>query len=391
MDKLYLIKIGEIALKGNNRNFFEKRLKKNIKMSLKGINCTVTGGRGRFFIEAPEETSATVEQVLSNTFGITGYSEVSRIEKDIKAIIEEGVKLARRNISEGVGVKFKVNSRRSDKGFSMSSYDICCTVADAVLDRVPVVKVDVHNPDWAINVEIRETAFVYGRVDKGPGGLPVGCAGSGMLLLSGGIDSPVAGYMMAKRGLKVDAIYFHTYPYTSDEAKQKVIDLAQILAKYTGGVNLYIVPFTAAQLRIKEKGLEKAGTLLMRNAMVRIADKIANEKNDLALITGEALSQVASQTPESIRYTGSATDLPIFRPLIGMDKQEIIKISEDIGAYKTSILPFDDCCTLFAPDHPITHPDFQQMKKEFDNMKIDELLEEAIKNTEKIYLSGVYT
>jgi len=391
LNKLYLIKIGEIALKGNNRNFFEKRLKKNIKMSLKGIACTVTGGRGRFFIEAPLQSSEVVEQVLSNTFGITGYSEVSRIEKDIEAIIEKGVKLAERNMADGTGVNFKVNSRRSDKGFSMSSYEICCAVADAVLDRVPGTRVDVNNPDWAINVEIRETAFVYGRVDKGPGGLPVGCAGGGMLLLSGGIDSPVAGYLMAKRGLKINAVYFHTYPYTSDEAKQKVIDLAGILAKYTSGVNLYIIPFTEAQLRIKEKGFEKAGTLLMRNAMVRIADRIAKQNNDLALVTGEALSQVASQTPESIRYTGSATDLPIFRPLIGMDKQEIIKISEDIGAYKTSILPFDDCCTLFAPEHPITHPDFEQTKREFDKLEIEEMLNTAAENAEKIYLSGVYT
>lgn len=391
MDKLYLIKIGEIALKGNNRNFFEKRLKKNIKMSLKGIKCTVTGARGRFFIEAPEESSATVEQVLSNTFGVTGYSEVSRVEKDIDAVIEEGIKLAAVNMTEGRGVSFKVNSRRSDKGFKMGSYDICCAVADAVLDRVPGTKVDVHNPDWAINVEIRETAFVYGKVEKGPGGLPVGCAGGGLLLLSGGIDSPVAGYLMAKRGLKVDAIYFHTYPYTSDEAKQKVVDLAQILAKYTSGVNLHIVPFTDIQLLIKEKGFEKAGTLLTRHAMVRIADMIAKENNDLALITGEALSQVASQTPESIRYTGSATDLPTFRPLIGMDKHEIIKISEEMGAYKTSILPFDDCCTLFAPEHPLTHPDFDHMKKEFDRLEIEQLLKEAAENTEKIYLSGVYT
>ncbi|MBI9108213.1 MAG: tRNA 4-thiouridine(8) synthase ThiI [Spirochaetales bacterium] len=391
MDKLYLIKIGEIALKGNNKSFFEKKLKKNIKMSLKGIQCTVFGGRGRFFIEAPKESSRVVEQVLSNTFGITGYSEVSRIEKDIDLIIGEAIKLAERNIAEGIGLNFKVNSRRSDKGFAMSSYEICCAVADAVLDRIPGLKVDVHNPDWAINVEIRETAFVYGRVDKGPGGLPVGCAGGGMLLLSGGIDSPVAGYLMAKRGLSIDAIYFHTYPYTSDEARQKVIDLAGILAKYTMGINLYIIPFTEAQLRIKEKGLEKAGTLLMRNAMVRIADRIAKGKNDLALVTGEALSQVASQTPESIRYTGSATDLPIFRPLIGMDKQEIINISKAIGAYRTSILPFDDCCTLFAPEHPITHPDFERMKEEFDKLDIEELLIKAADNAEKIHLSGVYT
>ena len=391
MDRLYLIKIGEIALKGKNKSFFEKRLKKNIKMSLKGIKCTVSGSRGRFFIEAPEASAEVVEDVLSNTFGVIGFSEVSRVEKNIDTIITEAEKLARRNIDAGLGGRFKVRARRADKGFPMSSYEICCTVGEALLERIDGTVVDVKNPDWTVNVELRETAYVYGKVEHGPGGLPVGCAGGGMLLLSGGIDSPVAGYLMGKRGLKLDAVYFHTYPYTSDEAKQKVIDLAQILAKYTSGINLYIVPFTDPQLRIRDKGFPKAGTLLMRNAMVRIADRIAKENGDIALVTGEALSQVASQTPESIRYTGSATDLPIFRPLIGMDKEEIIRISKDIGAYETSILPFEDCCSLFAPEHPITRPDFERMKEEFEKLEIEELLEEAAENTEKIYLSGVYT
>ena len=258
MNRLYLIKIGEIALKGGNRNFFEKRLKKNIKFSLRGIKCTVTGGRGRYFIEAPEESSKDVETVLSRTFGVTGYSPVTRLEKNIDLILDETVKQAEANIKNGEGMRFKIQSRRADKGFPMSSYEISCAAGDAILKRVPGTIVDVKNPDWTINIELRETTYIYGRVDKGPGGLPVGCAGSGLLLLSGGIDSPVAGWLMAKRGLKQDAIYFHTYPYTSDEAKQKVIDLAAILSEHTCGLNLYIVPFTDVQLKIKEKGFEKS-------------------------------------------------------------------------------------------------------------------------------------
>ncbi len=388
MNRLYLIKIGEIALKGGNRNFFEKRLKKNIKLSLRGVNCTVSGGRGRFFIEAPVEDAAAVESVLSNTFGIKGYSEVTRLKKDIKLITEEAVRQAASNIKNGEGSRFKINSRRADKGFPMKSYDISCAVGDAVLENVPGTIVDVKNPDWAVNIELRETAYVYGRVSRGPGGLPVGSAGGGLLLLSGGIDSPVAGWLMAKRGLKLDAIYFHTYPYTSDEAKQKVIDLADILSHHTCGLNLYIVPFTDVQLKIKENGFEKATTLLMRHAMVRIADRIAKGSNGLALVTGEALSQVASQTPESIRYTGSGTDLPIFRPLIGMDKEEIIRIAEKIGTYRTSILPFEDCCTLFAPEHPITHPDFERLTAEFKELDIEDLMNKTADETEKIYLKG---
>lgn len=388
LNKLYLIKIGEIALKGGNRNFFEKRLKKNIKLSLRDVKCTVSGSRGRFFIEAPKESSSDVEAVLSRTFGIKGYSEVSRLKKDIDIIIEEAVKLAKQNISNGEGFQFKIQSRRADKGFPMSSYEISCAVGEAVLNQVEGTVVNVKTPEWSINIELRETAYVYGRVEKGPGGLPVGCAGGGMLLLSGGIDSPVAGWLMSKRGLKLDAIYFHTYPYTSDEAKQKVIDLADILSKHTCGINLYIVPFTDVQLAIKERGSERATTLLMRYAMVKIADKLAKENNALALVTGEALSQVASQTAESIRYTGSGTDLPIFRPLIGMDKEEIIRIAEKIETYRTSILPYEDCCTLFAPEHPITHPDFDQLTEEFSELELYEMMNKAAEETEKIYLNG---
>ena len=388
MNKLYLIKIGEIALKGGNRNFFEKRLKKNIKLSLRGISCKVTGGRGRFFIEAPEEYSGTVEKALSRTFGVTGFSPVTRLEKNIDIIIDEAVRQAEENIKNGEGRRFKIQARRADKGFPLRSYDIACAAGDAVLDRVDGTVVDVKNPDWTIHIELRETAYVYGRIMPGPGGLPVGCAGGGMLLLSGGIDSPVAGWLMSKRGLKLDAIYFHTYPYTSDEAKQKVVDLAAILSGYTCGINLYIVPFTDVQLKIKEKGFAKATTLFMRFAMVKIADQITKNNKGLALVTGEALSQVASQTPESIRYTGSGTDLPVFRPLIGMDKEEIIRIAEKIGTFRTSILPYEDCCTLFAPEHPITHPDFDRLTAEFLELGIEELMNKAAENTEKIYLNG---
>ncbi len=386
LSKLYLIKIGEIALKGGNRNFFEKQLKKNIKMKLRGTGCIVSGSRGRFFIETPEENSKDVETALSKTFGVTGYSRVTKLKKDMDLIKEEAVRMAAENIKNGDGLSFKVESRRADKGFPMRSYDISCLVGDEIRNSLEGTFVDVKNPDWVINIEMRDKAYIYSRVDKGPGGLPVGSAGGGILLLSGGIDSPVAGWLMAKRGLRLDAIYFHTYPYTSDEARQKVIDLARILSEHTGGLNLYIVPFTDVQLKIKEKGFDRSTTLLMRYAMVKIADRIAKQNKRLALVTGEALSQVASQTPESIRYTGSGTDLPVFRPCIGMDKEEIIRISEKIGTYRTSILPYDDCCTLFAPEHPITHPNFERMTKEFAELDLDNMMIEAAENTESIYL-----
>lgn len=389
-----MIKIGEIALKGGNRKYFEKRLKKNIKLKLRGISCKVSGGRGRFFIEAPEQESVKVETALSKTFGIKGFSPVAGVEKKIETIIAEAVRQARQNIENGSGQRFKIQARRADKGFPMRSYDIACAAGDAIREQVAGTEVDVKNPDWIIHIELRETAYIYGTVNPGPGGLPVGSAGGGMLMLSGGIDSPVAGWLMSKRGLKLDAIYFHTYPYTSDEARQKVIDLAAIMAEYTCGMNLYIVPFTDVQLKIKEKGFGKAGfekatTLFMRYAMVRIADIKAKQNNGLALVTGEALSQVASQTPESIRYTGSGTDLPVLRPLIGMDKEEIIRIAEKIGTYRTSILPYEDCCTLFAPEHPLTHPDFNRLTEEFAQLELDDLIREAAENTEKIYLDGV--
>ena len=388
LEKLYLIKIGEIALKGGNRNFFEKRLKKNIKLNLRSIKCSVYGGRGRFFLETHSKNSKKVEDALSKTFGIKGFSVVRQTEKNIDKIIKEAVAQAQDNVNAGKGIKFKVNSRRADKGFSFNSYKICCMVGDAILNSVKDTSVDLYKPDWSINIEIRETAYIYGYVFPGPGGLPVGSAGGGLLLLSGGIDSPVAGWLMSKRGLKVDAIYFHTYPYTSDEAKQKVIDLAERLSRFTCGLDLYIVPFTNVQLKINKDGFEKSITLLMRHAMVSIAERIAEQRGKLALITGEALSQVASQTAESIRFTASATNLPIFRPCIGMDKEEIINLAEKIDTYSTSIIPHEDCCTLFAPEHPITHPDFEKMNIEYQKLELNGLIEEAVAGTEKLYLDG---
>ena len=390
MKQSYLIKIGEIALKGNNRNFFEKKLKKNIKTGLRGIPSRVYGGRGRFFVETDAGHSDVVEKVLSTTFGIKGFSAVTSVNKDIDLIIAEAVRQARAMMENGAGPRFKINPRRADKRFPLRSYDIACRAGDEILRQVPGTAVDVRDPDWAINIEIRDNAFVYGHVSPAPGGLPVGSAGGGMLMLSGGIDSPVAGWLMAKRGLKLSAAYFHTWPYTSDEARKKVEDLAAILAGYNCGINLYVVNFTDIQLRIKEKGPERATTVLMRNAMVRVSDILAKKEGGLALVTGEALSQVASQTPESIRYTGSGTDLPIFRPLIGMDKEDIIRIAEDIGTFRTSILPYDDCCTLFAPEHPVTRPDFELMRLEFDKLELDLMIEEAAEKAEKNFYDGAY-
>ena len=299
-------------------------------------------------------------------------------------IREKALSVAASNIAEGRGTTFKVESRRTDKSFPLTSYELSRDIGSEVLDAFPELSVDVHKPAWTISLEIREQAYIYGYERKGPGGLPVGTAGRGILLLSGGIDSPVAGYLMAKRGIRLGAVYFHAYPYTSDQAKEKVISLAGLISPYTGRMRLFIVPFTDVQLRIKERAKEEETTLLMRACMMKIADRIARAREALSLVTGENLSQVASQTTESMRFTQSVTDFPVYRPLIGFDKEEIITLAKKIGTFDTSILPFEDCCTIFSPKHPLVHPELDRMKESYLNLDADELLNSAIENTEII-------
>ncbi len=386
MECLYLIKPGEMTLKGQNLPWFEKKLKENIKRSLGGIPSIVTGRQGRFYVECGEEHAAEVDARLSRVFGIHDFARARKTAKDIGEIIRAAVAIAgEAKLSHGFA-SFKVESRRSDKSFPLDSYGIAAEVGRAILEAVPGIRVDVHSPEFILGIEVRESAFIYGRGSRGLGGMPVGSAGKGLLLLSGGIDSPVAGYLLAKRGLKIDAIYFHTYPYTSDEALGKVKTLASLISPYTGGVRLFVVPFTETQLALKAGAEPREVTLLMRLAMVRIADLLAKEKGYTALVTGESLSQVASQTPESMRVTQSGTDLPVFRPLIGFDKEEIISLARKIGTFETSILPYADCCTLFAPEHPLIRPHFEELILSFKKLGLEERMQEAFLKIEKFIL-----
>lgn len=380
---LFLIKVGEISLKGENRSYFEARLRRNIRRRLEGIPCSIAGGEGRFRVEVPAESAAIARERLATVFGITSYARAERVEKNISSITETAESLVAGLDPALLKQGFKVEARRTDKSFPYRSYDIARLLGAHLLERFTDLTVNVHKPAWILNVEIRERAYVYAERAGGPGGLPVGSAGRGVLLLSGGIDSPVAGYLMAKRGLKVDAVYFHAYPYTSEGALEKVKGLAGILAPFLGGVHLFVVPFTETQMRIKERAPADEVTLLMRACMMRIADRLAVERDAGCLITGESLSQVASQTMASIRFTESLSELPVFRPVIGMDKEEIIAVARRIGTFETSILPFDDCCTLFAPAHPVIHPRLEKLQASFDRLEIETLLTTALESVER--------
>jgi len=384
LQNLYLIKIGEISLKRGNRARFEKQLRFNIKKKLKSPS-RITIQRGRFFLESDEKEIKNIQYALSTTPGLVGFSRAVKVDKDIEAIKPAALNFAEELAKKYSSGTFKIESRRADKSFTYSSYEISALIGEFLLEKIPALKVDVHNPDWTISIEIRDLAYVYGAEEKGTGGLPVGSAGKGMLLLSGGIDSPVAGYLMAKRGLRMDAVYFHAYPYTSDDALLKVKSLAEKIAPYLSGLSLFVVPFTDFQLLLKQKAREEEITLLMRAGMVKIAELLSRNRGNICLVTGESLSQVASQTVESINYTGSETDLTIFRPLIGMDKEDIIKIAKSIDTFETSILPFEDCCTIFSPKHPLVKPDPVKLKSSFIMLEGEDLLKEAAEKAERIY------
>ncbi len=380
---LLLVKVGEISLKGENRSFFEARLRRNLKRRLEGIPCSISGGEGRFRVEVPAGSVDDAHDRLATVFGITSYARAERVEKNMPSITKTAETVVGRIDPSLLKQSFKVEARRTDKSFPYRSYDIARILGAHLLERFPGLTVDVHDPAWILNVEIRERAYVYAERAQGPGGLPVGSAGRGILLLSGGIDSPVAGYLMAKRGVKVDAVYFHAYPYTSDGALEKVKSLAKILAPFLSGVQLFVVPFTDSQMRIKERAPADEVTLLMRACMMRIADRLAAERDAGCLITGESLSQVASQTMASIRFTESLSTFPVFRPVIGMDKEEIISLARRIGTFQTSILPFDDCCTLFAPAHPVIHPRLERLSASYARLEIEALLSTALGKAER--------
>ncbi len=387
--KLYLIKEGEISLKGGNRSLFEKRLRHNIKDKLGEFNPIFSKQKGRIYLHLDENADEKkVFKALSTTFGITGFAKAYECKKDLDEIIRTAEKVLNENPFSATGT-FKIDARREDKSFPMSSYDISVMLAKTVHEMFPDLSVDLKNPDNTLCIEVRQSVYIYTNDNKGPGGLPVQTAGRAMLLLSGGIDSPVAAIRAAKRGVKVDCIYFHAYPYTSDEALEKVKTLASIIAPYLGGTRLYVVPFTDGQLRIKKYSYPDETTLMFRASMMQTAERIAKSKKAIAIVTGEALSQVASQTLEAMNFTDSMTDLLVIRPLVGMDKEEIIKTAKEIGTYETSILPYEDCCVIFSPKHPITHPDKETSKKHYRALEMDEEIAKAIEKAEVFYFNAM--
>ncbi len=379
--KLYLVRLGEISLKGLNRPFFEKKLKNNIKLKLRPFHNVVTKQKGRLYFEIDSACSdEQCELAFSTTFGIVGYAKCVKCKKDIELIKETTRQLIRDYKFSETGT-FKVHAKRSDKKFELSSYDLSCELAKVVHEEYPNLTVNLKNPDNVLHIEIRNKAYIYTSEKKGPNGLPVTTAGKGMLLLSGGIDSPVAGYKMAARGLKMECIYFHAYPYTSDLALEKVKVLASKIAPFLQGTRLHVVPFTEQQLWIKSHSNIDETTLMFRACMMKVATMLAKKNNATCLVTGEALSQVASQTLDSMAFTDSTTDMLIIRPLVGMNKEEIMKTAEEIDTYKTSILPYEDCCVIFSPKHPLTRPIIEVETQHYEEMKIDDLLVKAVEET----------
>lgn len=385
----FLIKYAEIGIKGKNRYLFEDALVRQIKYALKKCEgkFLIHKTQGRIFIDA--ESAFDFDEVvdhLKTVFGIAGICPVIVTEDEGFEQLTATVVNYLGDMYQGKEKTFKVQARRTRKNYPKDSLEINRDMGEAILKALPNMKVDVHNPDIMLNIEIREKIYIYSEIIPGPGGMPVGTGGKAMLLLSGGIDSPVAGYMIAKRGVKIDAVYFHAPPYTSDRAKQKVVDLARLVSRYTGPIYLHVINFTDIQMYIYEQCPHEELTIIMRRYMMRIAEHIAKETECLGLITGESIGQVASQTMNSLIATNEVCELPVYRPLIGFDKQEIVEVSEKIGTYETSILPFEDCCTIFVAKHPVTKPNVNVIRRHERNLeeKIEELVKTALETDELI-------
>ena len=384
MKEVILVKNGELALKGLNRSTFEDILVKNMKRRLIHSvgKFTFTKSQSTIIVE-PNEEDLDFEkavEVIGKVFGIAGFSRAALAEKDLEDI--KNVALSYLGDDLRSVKTFKVNAKRSDKKFPLTSPELCREVGAHLLRNIPSLSVDVHNPDIIVTVEVRDKhVFVHGNQIKGAGGMPVGSAGRVALLVSGGIDSPVAGWMMAKRGLQLSAIHFAAPPYTSKRAEMKVRDLVSIVAKYSGRVNFAVVNFTEIQETIREKCPEELFTIIMRRLMMKIAVRLAERDGCGALVTGESLGQVASQTLGALACTNAVSTIPVFRPLIGMDKDEIITISRKIGAFETSVLPYEDCCTVFTPKHPRTRPTLELIEKAEGAVDWDEMIERAIAET----------
>ena len=391
MFQAFLIKYGEIGIKGKNRHLFEDALMKQIRHALKHVEGKffVRKEQGRIFVEA--ESAFDYDEViaaLQRVFGIVGICPMVQAADEGFDKLAETVNDYLRKVYGDREMSFKVNARRAKKSYPRTSMEINADLGERILAAFPNMKVDVHKPDVMLDVEIRDQIYIYSQIIPGPGGMPVGTNGKAMLLLSGGIDSPVAGYMIAKRGVKIDAGYFHAPPYTSERAKQKVVDLAHLVARYSGPINLHVVNFTDIQLYIYEACPHEELTIIMRRYMMRIAEHFAKETGCLGLITGESIGQVASQTMQSLAATDAVCTMPVFRPVIGFDKQEIVDIAEKIDTYETSIQPFEDCCTIFVAKHPVTKPNINIIRRSETHLeeRIDELVQTAIETTETIWV-----
>ncbi len=389
MKEIILAKLGEVALKGLNRRYFESLLLKNIKRRISEIGAFDYAIYQSTIYITPKEEHIDMDQALSavkKVFGIASVSKALEVEKELSVIEEKMCEYLKGQLSSVSS--FKVFARRADKNFPYTSPEICALTGEYILDRFQNLHVDVREPEFVAAVEIRDfAAYIHSAQTPGIGGMPVGSNGRAALLLSGGIDSPVAGFMTAKRGVQLIGVHFFSYPYTSERAKQKVLDLTKILSEYAGDIEVYVVPFTRIQEEIRKKCPDDHFTLIMRRYMMKIAEQIALKHDCQALVTGESIGQVASQTIQALGVTDNAVQtLPVFRPVIGMDKEDIVKISRQIGTFETSILPYEDCCTVFTPKHPKTKPNLEEVLSYCALLNEEELIQEAVDRVEKIQI-----
>ena len=382
MRELLMVRYGEIYLKGLNRPYFQNLLLSRVKSAVKKYSSKVVLHDSRIYIHDMTDKMACLEAV-QKVFGVHSVCPAVEMEKDdFEAVCEQGLRMM-----DGLSGTFKVLARRADKRYPMDSPQICAQMGGYILERRSDLRVDVKKPEHELNVEIRDFAYLYAKVYPAPGGMPVGSNGKAALLLSGGIDSPVAGYMIAKRGVAMVAVHFYSFPYTGERSKEKVLELARILSGYCGGMRVYVVPFTDIQMRIHESCPEDHTTLIMRRFMMRIAEKIALKEHAQALVTGESIGQVASQTMKALACTDAVVTMPVFRPVIGFDKIEIIDYAQKICTYETSSLPYEDCCTVFTPKHPVTQPRLDKTEEAEQKLKnAEELIETAVNDSEIIEL-----
>ncbi|WP_406242309.1 tRNA uracil 4-sulfurtransferase ThiI [Tissierella carlieri] len=381
MDKVLSVSLGEIALKGLNRKYFEDQLIKHIRRAIKDIGFEkIYKEQGKIYIQAEEQFFPQMINRLRKVFGLVYISPCIKVEKDVDEIENAVLEAVKEKIEAEKIKTFKVDTNRADKNFPIKSPDFSRQMGGVILKAFNELSVDVHTPDTLVYIDIKQNTYIYTDKIKGHGGMPIGTNGKGLLLLSGGIDSPVAGFLMAKRGVEISAVHYHSYPFTSERAEEKVKDLAGILSRYTGKITMYSVNILEIQKEINAKCPEKEMTILSRRFMMRIAEKIAEKQNINALITGESLGQVASQTIEGISVTNAAVKLPILRPLVGLDKVDIIEIAKDIETFETSTLPFEDCCTVFLPKHPVTKPRIEDIEKSEEVLDVEYLIENAIEN-----------